>query len=202
MKKNNTQQPMPENKLGSQEFFDLMQQYRIADPGNQELVINCYNRVKEFLSAPTQPTAQEPGASLTDRLLDNPMQEEEDYKDFIDAAYPSRPAQEQGKELDWKYSPHFKDDAQGHIFSYGKDRMVFNVTGAAATSQKQLNKDCEEMCKRYNEYPRLYRENKELKDAIKEVLEHNCIIHKVWSGDGSDKIKAEASVEKLKTLLK
>lgn len=27
--------------------------------------------------------------SLTDTLLDNPMQEEEDYKDFIDAAYPS-----------------------------------------------------------------------------------------------------------------
>lgn len=35
--------------LESQEFFDLMQQYRIAPMFNQELVIECYNRVKSWL---------------------------------------------------------------------------------------------------------------------------------------------------------
>lgn len=35
--------------LESQNFFDLMQQYRIAPMENQERVIDCYNAVKEYL---------------------------------------------------------------------------------------------------------------------------------------------------------
>lgn len=44
--------------------------------------------------------------SLTDRLLDNPMQEEEDFKDLIDAAYPSKEQSHQSvghTPGEWKY---------------------------------------------------------------------------------------------------
>ncbi len=38
-----------EDKLESQEFFDLMQQYRIAPMENQERVIKAFEDVKEWL---------------------------------------------------------------------------------------------------------------------------------------------------------
>lgn len=35
--------------LDSKEFYDLMQRYRFAPTGDQELVNECYNNIKEYL---------------------------------------------------------------------------------------------------------------------------------------------------------
>jgi hypothetical protein len=44
---------------------------------------------------------------------------------------------------DWVYSPHYKDDAQGHIFSNHADKMICNIQGVAAETQGNLNKNAE-----------------------------------------------------------
>lgn len=55
--------------LESQDFFDILQCYRIADPGNQERVIKNFESVKSFIRAnfvPKYPYAALSELSLSD----------------------------------------------------------------------------------------------------------------------------------------
>jgi hypothetical protein len=69
-------------------------------------------------------------------------------------------------EIGWAYSPHYKNDAQGHIFSHTENRLIMNTVAAAATSQEKLNKDCELIVIAVNNYSRLKAENEKLMAAL------------------------------------
>ena len=45
-----------------------------------------------------------------------------------------------GKKIEWSYSPHYKDDAQGHIFMKNKEgACTIQLVGAASMTQEELN---------------------------------------------------------------
>lgn len=116
------------------------------------------------------------GSCMTDYEADTEGGKDETFFDFCIRKFDHEYTTASVGELDWKYSPHFKDDAQGHIFSYCKDRLVFNIVGAAATTQKQLNKDCEELVKRYNAYPELLREHERMVKHDQQLQEQNRVL--------------------------
>ena len=55
------------------------------------------------------------------------------------------------KNTKWKYSPHYKDDAQGHFFIENEEKIfVINLTGSASMSQEKLNEIAEFVVKIIN----------------------------------------------------
>jgi hypothetical protein len=94
----------------------------------------------------------------------------EEGEPFPEQSAPTPPEKEAiGEHPDWKYSPHFKDDAQGHVFSNDEDRMLFNLIAPAAATQKQLNKDAKKFVDAVNAYPSLVRENAELFQMVRHL---------------------------------
>jgi hypothetical protein len=71
---------------------------------------------------------------------------------------------------DWKYSPHYKDHSEGHIFSEKEGRLIGNIVGAAGTSQERLNQYGNLITEAVNNYTKLKEVAKEQNRALHTIL--------------------------------
>lgn len=125
--------------------------------------------------------------NLTDRLLDNPMQEEEDFKDFLDAAYPDKPLPDSKEGLhtqgEWTENPnetayrsigiiHIKNE-RGFLFEeiaevkFNWDKYPENPNQV----KEEAFANAELIVKAVNEYPKL-KKNDEIATSLLKVYEN------------------------------
>jgi hypothetical protein len=119
---------------------------------------------------------------------------------------------EEIKTGDWKYTPHFKDDAQGHIFSKKEGKLICNIIGASSTSQDKLNDYGQLICEAVNNYQSLKSLNEELVKALEDAVNvintmaHGEAMREGWSinqlqsiaDENKDYIRLNAALQKAK----
>lgn len=165
----------------------LTDKYGSAATGREIELI--YLKEKQEAETKGKASTQE---NLTDRLLDNPQQDEEDFNDLVDAAYDSISDTQQGEELE--LIPPYPLEISWNTFNGGEDHGLYapgelDLKGyqiAIVNSLPTLSKSSsEELGKAYARLfasaPTLKKDNEELKAICKKYM------NRAWDAETENK---------------